>query len=88
MFSRVSLSTAISSIFSYGPQIIPITTRLGNFDGERLRRPCYTISPKSGAAYFNRKLTSLNQKTKTSPQQNNQEGVYQRLKNLISTKID
>ncbi|KAL0773752.1 hypothetical protein Bca101_038903 [Brassica carinata] len=47
MFSRVSLSTAISGIFSYGPQIILITTRLGNFDGERLRRPCSAISPKA-----------------------------------------
>ncbi|KAL0644169.1 hypothetical protein Bca4012_042459 [Brassica carinata] len=46
MFSRVSLSTAISGIFSYAPQIILITMRLRNFDGERLRRPCPAISPK------------------------------------------
>ncbi|KAF2602424.1 hypothetical protein F2Q70_00027490 [Brassica cretica] len=47
MFSRVFLSTAISGIFSYGPQIIPITMRLVNFDGKRLRRPCSAISPKA-----------------------------------------
>ncbi|CAG7885317.1 unnamed protein product [Brassica rapa] len=43
----LSLLTAIAGIFSFGPQIIPITTRLGSFDGERLCRACSVISPKA-----------------------------------------